>query len=205
MSKNNKKGSYLVEAAITLPVMIISICSLILIIKIIALCENITFATSTNLLDSMFCYYNKLNIITLCSEIEESSHHISDFKITKLDYLYVDDEVEDLIALDAEAKFNVFSTIGINGNISFNEKVLCRAFSGKVQPKRPLSEEEFCGTKRAVAVFIFPKYGERYHRYECRYVMQNNLDKSGVLQMDREDALRKGYTPCIVCQGAAYE
>ncbi len=204
MLNRNKKGSYLVEAAITLPILIISICSFILIIKIITICESITFVTSTSLIDAMFSYYNDFNVITLCSEVKEASQDVSDFKVTKLRYLYDDGENDNLIALEAKANFRVFDAIGINGNILFEEKVLCRGFAGKMQTINPLEEEEFCSNKKALTVIVFPKYGERYHIEKCRYVIQNISERSYMIKMDREDALRKGYTPCIVCQGAAY-
>ena len=44
--KNNRQGSYLVEAALTLPVMIVAFLSLAMIINIIAACETIGFAAS---------------------------------------------------------------------------------------------------------------------------------------------------------------
>ena len=139
--KGNKRGSYLVEAAIIMPILIISVCSLILVIRIVAICENITYITSTNLIDTMFFYDNKLNIFTLCGDIEDGSPSFSNFKVKKLKYLYDDGNMDKLIALDAEAKFHVFNVIGIDGNIIFEEKILCRAFAGAKQPLRPLSKK----------------------------------------------------------------
>ena len=158
MLNKNKNGSYLVEAAITLPILIVSICSLILIIRIISICENITFTTSTNLIDSMFFYNNHFNEITLCSEVEKSSQDISDFKVTKLRYLYQDEDMDNLIALEAKANFRFLNRIGIKGNISFEEKVLCRGYAGNIQPIKPLREEDFLETIKALTVFVFPKY-----------------------------------------------
>lgn len=203
--KKNKKGSYLVEAAITLPILIVSICAMILIIRIIAICETITYVTSTDLIDMMFFYDNKLSTIPLCSDLKENLKQVSDIKVTKYKHLYEDGDMNNLIALGLETNFNVFNGIGIDGNVAFTEDVLCRAFAGNEQPNNPLSEYKFTEDKKACAVFVFPKYGERYHIGGCRYIKQNISERTNVIEMDREDAFRKGYSPCIICIGAAYE
>ena len=205
MFKNSKRGSYLVEASITLPIFIISVCSLILIIRIVSLCENITFITSTNMMDAIFGHYNRVNLITLCKDIEDSSDYVSSFKVSRYKYLYEDNELSDLIILDAEAEFEVMNAVGIYGQISFDTKVLCRAFTGETQSKNPLDESEFCENDKSQMIYVFPKYGERYHNKNCRYLDQNIYKAAYWIQMDKEDALRKGYTPCIICQGAVYE
>ena len=202
MFKENKKGSYLVEAAITLPILIISICSLILIIKIISLCEAVTFTTSINIIDTMFGYNIGFNEKTLCKDIKEKYPNISDFRITRFRYLYDEGEFSDLISLNAEVQYEVKSNIGIEGKINFTEKILCRGFTGNTQERFPLDESFFLEYRDSFDVYIFPKYGEKYHDDKCRYVTDSKIEKAYVIKMDREDALRKGYTPCIVCQGA---
>lgn len=201
----NKRGSYIVEASITLPLLIISICSLMFIVKIIATCEAITFVTSNSLLDTIFGYNIGFNEKSLCKDVEEISKSLSDFKVTKYRYLYEDNEMTDLIALDVKVDFSVTSAIGINGNISFTEELLCRGFTGTSQKKSPLPEADFNQLKCATLIYVFPKYGERYHIGECRYIKKSEIENGYIVRMDREDALRKGYTPCIVCQGAANE
>lgn len=205
MLKRTKRGSYMVEAAITLPILIISMCSLVLIIKIIAACEVVTFVTSENLIDIMFGSFSEYDEISLCKEILDMSDDISDLRIKKLKYLYNDEETNDLISLEAEANFKVINPIGINGKIRFKEKVLCRGFTGNTQEINPLAESEFTGYTQSIEVYIFPKYGEKYHKKDCKYIKQNISENSYIINMDKEDALRKGYTPCIICQGAAYE
>lgn len=201
----NKSGSYIVEASITLPLLIISICSLIFIIKISATCEAITFVTSRSLLDTIFGYNIGFNEKSLCKDIEEISKYHSDFRVNKYRYLYDDKKMTDLIELDAKVNFNITNTIGINGHMSFSEKILCRGFTGTSQNKSPLFEEDFNEFRKATTIYVFPKYGERYHTKECRYIIKSEFEKGYIQKMDREDALRKGYTPCIVCKGAADE
>lgn len=202
---SNKQGSYVVEAAIILPILIVSICSLILIIRIIAACETITFSTASALIDVGFYCDSPISEITLYKKISDCSQEETDISIKKLRFLYSDEDMDDLIELRAEARFNVFNSAGINGNIRFEESVLCRGFTGTLQQVNPLTEAEFNEYKNSAVVYIFPKYGERFHKETCKYIKQNNSEGAYVLSMDREDAERKGYTPCMICQGAAYE
>ena len=65
--------------------------------------------------------------------------------------------------------------------------------------------KKFKAYENSNIVYVFPKYGERYHDKTCRYISYYESERRYIRKLDREDAYRKGYTPCIVCQGAAYE
>ena len=194
----------MVEASIVLPIFIICVCAMILIIRIIAICESITFATSKELINASFGYLNNLNKISLCIKLEDAASEASSVKINQLKYLYDDGEVEDLIKLDATTTFRVKNIMGIDSGIHFREKVMCRAFSGAYNDGNTLSEDVFSSYGQAKTVHVFPKYGIRYHSEKCRYIKNVDEERSYIISMDREDANRRGYTPCMVCQGAAY-
>ena len=72
--------------------------------------------------------------------------------------------------------------------------VLCRAFVGTTQggAEKPFDEMEKDNGKGTV--WIFPRYGERYHIKTCSYIENNPrevlLDKS----------VRNGYSPCKLCK-----
>ena len=200
----NKEGSYIVEASVILPVFIICVCAIILTIRIIAICENITFVTSKELINTSFGYFNNINKISLCTKLEEQAKDISGIKINQLRYLYSDGGIEDLIKLDATAHFEINNIIGIDSAINFREKVMCRAFSGSHRDGTPLGEDVFTSYGQAKTVYIFPKYGIRYHDKGCRYIKKKSEERSYIISIDKEDATRRGYTPCMICQGAAY-
>ena len=204
MFKRNKQGSYLIEASIILPILIISICSLVILIRIISTCEYVTFISSSNMLDALFSPNNKIDLITLCNEVKDNSDYVSSFKVTRYEHLFEDMD-DDLIVLDTEAEFKVVNAIGIYGQVSFDLKLMCRGFTGKTHGIRPLDESEFYKNGRLQQVYVFPKYGEKYHIGTCRYLDKDIFKNAYAIKMDREDALRKGYTSCVVCQGAAYE
>ncbi len=199
-----KKGSYMVEAALTLPVLILCICALILIIKIISSCENICFITAEEMLDINLGAYKFNDYVSLCNDMEKRivKDCAEDFKVTGFKYLYNRGRMTDLIAFEAKAKFTVTNAIGAGGEIEFEEKLLTRGFTGNLADGEALDESEFYSDIPSCEVIVFPKYGMRYHRKGCKYVKQNE-NTEYKMKMEREDAKLKGYTPCKACGGAA--
>lgn len=202
----DKRGSYTVEAALSLPVLILCICALVLIIRIVAVCESVCFYSGREMMEISLGAYRHVNSVSLCDEMEETvgeESGLSDFKITGFRYLYNDGEFTDLIEVQSRARFKVVNAVGINGKIEFTHSILARGFTGAIQDGDPLSEDEFCNGESSQPVFVFPRYGKRYHRPGCRYVKQEIKGNSYKLKMEKDDAVGKGYTACKICGGAA--
>lgn len=201
----NQRGSYIAEAALTLPVFILCVIALALIIRIIAICENIGFVTAAEARDI------SLTRISLCTEkniekrISEENPRLTDFRVTNLDYLYSDANIDDLIGINSRSVFTVKNPIGIYGEIEFTQGLLFRGFTGAEQREKPLSEKDFTEYEKSQPVVIFPKYGIRYHIKTCRYVRQEYEGEEYKLEMELEDAKLKGYTACMVCRGGENE
>ena len=136
-------------------------------------------------------------------EKEVSENVPADFRTVKFRYLFTRGGVSDLIELKTSGTFRVTNIIGINGKIRFEEQLLTRGFTGARNDGKGLSREEFMKPGAACEVFIFPRYGIRYHRSGCVYVRNRDEDDGRVMSIQKEDAKRKGYTPCNVCGGAA--
>ena len=64
----DRKGSYIVEAAIFLPILILSVSALILIIRITGICENICFSTAQDVIKMDLEAYKYKNSVSLCKE-----------------------------------------------------------------------------------------------------------------------------------------
>lgn len=201
----NRKGSYIAEAALTLPVFILCVIALALIIRVIAVCENIGFVTAEEAREI------SLAKISLCAEkniekrVCEENPRLTDFRVTNLDYLYSGGNIDDLIGINSKSIFTVENPIGIYGRIEFTQGLLLRGFTGADRSEKPLSESDFTEYEESHTVVVFPKYGIRYHGKTCRYVKQEYEGQEYRLEMEREDAKLKGYTPCLVCKGGGDE
>ena len=200
----SRKGSYILEAAIFLPILILSISALTLIILITGICENICFSTAEEVLTMSLEAYKYRDSVSLCNKTESriSEENPVDFRITRFKYLYNGSGMTDLIAVEGKADFNVVNAIGIDGRITFEEKLLTRGFTGMLNMGKCLDEDDFHQNKSTYKVVVFPKYGIKYHRKTCRYVTE--IYKNEYRQeMEKEDAVRKKYSPCKICGGAA--
>lgn len=202
----NKAGSYITEAAMSLPILILCIIALALVIKIIAICENIGFVTAAEVKDiDIAAYHVENTYLTAKTAIENSvtdeNPKLSKFSVKKFKYRYTAGGIDDLIAVHTQADFKVENPIGILGEITFTQKLLTRGFTGTLQDGEPLSAEAFMSAEPSVEVVIFPKYGKKYHAESCRYVTQNYTGDTYKLKMQKSDAEAKGYTACSVCKG----
>lgn len=191
--KNTKRGSYIVEAAISMPVFILCIIAIALIINIIAECENIGFQSAKGMhIISAGTETAKVTALTEVAELADK--HRLRTNITA-------GGIDELLELRTESEFKVKNPIGIKGKISFTQQLRARAFTGKLENASPLPAAEFQKNEKSVPVVIFPKYGKRFHTSGCRYTTQNYSGKEYKIEMEKEDAEAKGYTPCLVCGG----
>ena len=189
-SVSKKSGSYIAEAAMTLPVFILVFVALALVVNVIAECENVVFE------ECRIIHRLDLNAPEMIPMPGSSEYKTEDF-----DYLYSENGIDDLISIRAGTDFRIEYPFGILGKIDFRMDVLSRAFTGAVRQSGTLGPEDFQDGSGSKKVIIFPKYGERYHSMGCRYVRQEYAGEEVKLEMEEKDAELKGYTPCLICGG----
>ena len=189
----------------SLPVFILCVTALTLIIRIIAVCENIGFVTAAEARDISLASVSLCTEKTIEKRVCEENPRLTDFRITNLDYLYSDGNIDDLIGINSKSIFTVDNPVGICGQIEFTQGLLFRGFTGACRREEPLSEEDFTGYEKSQPVVVFPKYGIRYHVKTCRYVRQEYDGQEYRLEMELEDAKQKGYTACMICRGGENE
>lgn len=208
--RRSKQGSYFVEAALTLPVLVLCVVALALLIEIVATCEQVSLSTAHTMREIDMLAYKKMDSASLCklkigNRVRGDCEKLTDFRVKQVKYLYRDPHIhiDDLIGVKTVSRFSVENLIGISGRIVFEEKLVTRGFTGALQDGQPLKAAAFTEDVQAVQVVVFPRYGMRYHRPNCRYVQQHDTpeETAYMLKMDRAEAERKGYTPCMVCKG----
>ena len=190
MVRTDKKGSYMVEASMCLPVFILVFVALALVVNIIASCEEMVFRQCSLIYDM------DMKAPQILTNPGREGYRVLDF-----DYLYSDGRTEDLISLDSRSDFEVKNPIGILGRIEFRLNILSRGYTGALQHSGKLTEEEFSDGSGSCKVVIFPKYGIRFHAEGCRYVKMDFRGEEIKIEIEKRDAELKGYTPCLVCGG----
>lgn len=204
-TKIDRKGSYLVEATLTLPVMILGAVALVLIINIISACETIGFVTSCQLKKHLLLENSFFNTVSLCKKLEkevaEQCPLVNGFHMKSVRSGFQSGGIYDLVSVTTETSFHILTCPGIGGKIKFEEKLMARAFTGALQDASPLDADAFMQGGSACDVIIYPKYGERYHMISCGIVYQQKQDGNTGWMMDLEEAKSQGFTPCQICGG----
>ncbi len=204
-TERNRKGSYLVEASLTLPVFILSAAALAMVIHLIAVCETIGYVMSREIKENLLLDAGILNHVSLCRTIEDgviSQHtNVSDFQVKRVRQKVQNGTMTDLITVSAEARFHVILPLNIGGRMQFQQKLMARAFTGTRQDELPLGEAEFMQGGNAAEVMIYPKYGERFHMESCSIVQNQMKSGNPGWCMDRKEAELWEYTPCEICGG----
>ena len=225
---NTKKGSYILETSIALPIFLIGVLALSSIIGIVSRIENENFI--------------------LCDEAER--YQFTFFTGDVEERIMKEAKVKNVDVARSGYTFRLNSEIGpksvmdINSQVSFNEVLYARPFIGTVRKRQRANNLGIHETYRAV--FVFPNSGQKYHKRNCTYVnsypsrvkltkairakyrscsickskeanlgdmvylfeygrdyhLRNckSIDKY-VIEMDEGDAKSRGYTPCSKCGG----
>lgn len=200
-----RKGSYMVEASMTLPVFILAIVALSLLIQIISACEMIGHITAQEVREADLKASYSIQAVSLCNRMEadmrSQCEKVSDFHVKNVRYLFQKDHIYDLIGVTTKTHFTVKNPVGFFGEIEFTQKLLSRGFTGAVQDAAPLEAAAFHQDGSSGSVIVFPKYGERYHASSCSVVCHEKERGNEGRTMSGEDAKRKGYTACQLCHG----
>lgn len=162
----DKKGMYIVEASIILPLFIASMVMVIGIIPIISTCENIVFSCADELrMDAARSAFKKSHAaypVSASSRVLSENGGISAFLVTSYRTGVTENGIDDLILTRFTARFRPgISIISVNG-IKFTGNIAARAYTGSYHKVG----DDYDGT----IVYVFPERGEKYHRKGCRYL-----------------------------------
>ena len=163
---SDKRGMYIVEASIILPLFIASMVLMISIIPIISACENVVFNAADELrLTSAVAAFGGNGAsypAAATARVLSGDRRISTFVVNSYRSRVTREGIEDLIAVKFTAGFrNSISIIHVNG-ITFKGNLLSRAFTGSYHKVG----DDFDDT----VVYVFPEEGKRYHKKGCRYL-----------------------------------
>lgn len=179
--RNTKKGSYILEASISLPIFMIGVLLLSSIITITARCEGANF---------MLCdEAEKLMFLPLAAQSVEDRIREED----KLDEvsIYTKDGINKTKTLGMIANIGPKSVFDLNSKVRFTEEVVYRPFVGNTRSALP--ETAFGIAESYHAVYIFPSSGKKYHKKSCTYV--NSYASRVKLSAD----IKEKYRACRLC------
>jgi hypothetical protein len=186
------------EAAIFLPIFILSVLTVGWLIKLIAVQENVFCAladeTEKAAAEASLTPYPLFFKGDVEKRIaEENGGELENLRIARFDYRYGLGEYTEQIRVTVDYDIGVKLPAALIRAIPVSDTVLCRAFVGANNADTPMSAAELEEEKESRTVWIFPRSGTKYHSETCSYVAvypREALLGAGV---------RQRYTPCKLC------
>ncbi|MGN0709065.1 MAG: hypothetical protein ACI4LM_02335 [Anaerovoracaceae bacterium] len=185
----NRKGSYIVEAAVIMPVFVIAMLLVIYIVPIIASMENTSFIAADEMHLEMMKAAKAKSGADLPVRI--TARRIAEDKVKgtvlvkRLRYRYKEKGIDDLISADYMTSYRKSSFFGLAGNLSGTQNITCRAFTGTFH-------EPSAGGDTKI-VYIFPDHGSKYHNGDCTFL------KSNYRLTYMTQSIKKKYHACPLC------
>ena len=155
----NRRGSYIIEAAIVLPVFLIAVIVMSSVILMYACIENCNFMTAAEMRKcaAEAIYTDTYMLMPYRLKKKKKKTHTQGF-------------------------LTAASTSGVlNTTIKKKYKSCPLCGSGKA--------------KKGSRIYYFPSAGEDYHLPGCSALQRNYIE------IDKRDAIERGYTPCSKCGG----
>ncbi len=193
--KKNTRGSYIIEAAIVLPLVIVGGLTLAHVIYSVYLTENIAYIVSDESKRLSIEAYDKKTSIGFPKKVEtrviEENEKIVDADVKNFGYLYRYQGMDGIISFDTEYTGVTNLPLDFVDVFSNMDSLMFRGFIGKKTRINPAGFEEFEG--KGNSVWVFPESGKKYHKESCTYIKRNT--KRGILT---GNIIRK-YDTCNVC------
>lgn len=199
MNHLNKRGNYILEAVIVMPVFIAAVTALMSLVPVSATCENMVFAAADEMrLESLKSAFRENPLAlpqVLKHRIKEENPKLDSYHTVFYRYLYEEEEIEDLFSLNFRAEFSQKNPAAVFNSVVFSGKVTARAFTGKLHRKPPVPGEDL--PEEDKIVYIFPEWGMKHHSKSCTYV------KASCQLVYLSQETQKGYAPCSLCNASS--
>ena len=194
----DQKGGYIVEASVTLPIVILAIATIASLISVEQTKESIYHSASEELRYSMIASYAYKDEVVLPIRLGRrlKEEHRGEKVETSVRGFFVDEnegDTNDLI------KFYVYHKTDLNFPLAFGRehvamyKFAGRKFSGDNMRKKKLGFNAMESVGNNNIVYVFPKSGEKFHENQCNYIIPNT-DKVRMSPL-----IRLRYRRCQLC------
>ena len=192
----NKRGSYLVEAAISLPVFIIAVIVMSSVILMYACIEDCAFIAANELrrgaaeaviADTSIALPHRIR-----KELEDKNSQVHSARLIDAGFRSERWGVDELLLVDFRLTLKTNNPLGIRAEADYDLALVTRAYVGRERHEANMTAEEFAD-EDAEAVFIFPKRGEKYHSKGCTFLRAASTSAA------LSSSIKRRYKACPLC------
>ncbi len=214
--ENNARGSVTVEAALFLPVFIISIITLAYLIKIMYIQEMIfhgmndrirviaaeayaaDIAGVTGAIPVEATNALPLDLLGLQSDLlaslkQDRAGIVNNLRMEECRYLFSEGGRSSQIQLRIGYDIQMKLPIELYGSVHIENQIRARAWTGKIEQGIPMQFAEMAKAASCEIVYVFPRAGEKYHNKDCQFIRAD--PEEVLLTFD----IRKKFRPCRLC------
>lgn len=192
----NKKGSYLLEAAISLPVFIIAVIIMSSVILMYACIEDCAFIAANELrLGAAEAVMADTSIAVpyrIKKEIVEGHSQVHSARLRDAGFRCERWGVDELLLVDFKLQLKSNNPLGIRAQADYDLALVTRAYVGRERDESNMSAGDFMDDD-AEAVYIFPKRGEKYHSKGCAFL------KAASTSATLSASIKRKYKACPLC------
>ena len=198
----NRKGSTLIEAAISLPLFIIAVMVMSSVILMYACIEDCAFIAANELrlgaAEAIMADTSVAVPYRIRKRIEEGHSQIHSVKLTDAGFRCRRWGMDELLLVDLSLNMKTNNPLGIKAEADYDLALATRAYVGRERDESSMTAEEFMD-EDAEAVYIFPKRGEKYHSEGCTFLRAASTSSA------LTGSIRKKYRPCPLCHSGRAE
>ena len=196
----NKRGSYIVEAAVTLPVFIIAVIILNSIILMYACIEDCNFIAANEMrraaAEAVVADTSVMMPHRIRKEVENRHSQVESAVLVDSGFRTSRWGIDELLIVDYRLRLKTANPLGIKAAADYELSLVTRAYVGRERDVGRMTAEGFSDAN-AEPVFIFPKRGEKYHAQGCTFLKA--ASRSAALT----DSVRSKYKTCPLCHSGS--
>ena len=185
------------EAAITLPVLLIAMIVLSSIVLYYSCIEDAAFITATEFrkgsIEAVVSEGQPLIPLEVAERTRDNHPILDSHRILEYGFRKNRNGLNELIYLNLELDMKTRNPLGILSQSRYDSALMTRAYVGQVRNCKAMTEAEF-RNELADGVFIFPQDGEKYHNKNCTFV------RSETKAVALTESVKRKYTGCRVCR-----
>ncbi len=169
----NKKGTYILEASLVVPPLILVMALLISVVSMIGAAGRALFSIGDELkmadIKAAFVSDPVSTPILIRKRVLEESKIIDSVHISDYGYLHEEMGMKDLISVGIRMNYSGLNPLGGMSLLSIEQRVRSRAFTG-LDRSGESGEHALSGYEYSEIVYIFPNRGEKYHNRNCPFL-----------------------------------